>query len=292
MKEGKAEEAKKVSWSSIFSTVAGGLILAGTTYFAALFAPYVFSNRLDLYLIDRPLAPDGSFQKLVVVENFSSSSIAELQFTIAGENLQISAPVNFEKSDLQTLGPASTLVSLTGVLPTRVASFVLSSKFLLSENSFRPIKVPFGYRYVSKDRLVESLFDWSQLVNAIIQFVIFVSISFYFDRLLARKLGELESIRRDLDRTSKDIEELRKAYQKIKLLYMKRALNLAKENRLWREAAVDAFENLVENHDLAKKLLFILLRKAGVRPEGTLDDAAGDDLIEKIEDAQLSPIRS
>lgn len=288
MSEEKVEAKAKVSWPTIFSTVAGGVLLAGFTYFFALVGPYIFSDRADIYFVERPLLPNGKFQKLVVLDNYSWSLLNDIQFTIGAEGLEISQPINFDKFELKELSPKTTVIRLDGVLPNRQTSFVITSSNYVSGDSFRAVKWSIGFRFLSKDKLVESWFDWSQFLNAIIQFFIYVAISLYFDRRLAAigsvadlRLGELREIRAD-------VRKIEQGYLKIKLTQLRRILSLSKENRLWREAAIGGLEQGLMNGDSARRLIGIILGKAGIKPGKNLDDLAEDEMIDAIEDTEMA----
>ena len=293
MSKEQAATGQKVSWSTIFSTVATGLLLAAFNYVIGTAANYFFSERADIYMVERPTLPDSKYQKLLVVDNFSSSILNDVQLSVAADRVEIVAPVNFEKFEQTSLGPRTVLIKISGVLPNRQASVLLQSDVQLSDESARVVKGPSGARYKSKDRISESWLDWSQFLNAFIQFAIYVAGRRYFERRISAVRTHSDEVIERFDTQKTEAEEMRLALQKLKdqvlrfrLTKIRQVMSLTRENRLWHNVAVGILEEVSKDKDSARKLLSIILRKAGIKPRKDWEDFEDEELIELVQDAE------
>lgn len=209
MAENEVAGKSKIAWSTIASTIAAGLLLAAFNYGFSSLAAYLLLERVDVYLVERPRLDNGKFQKLVVIDNFSSSAIEEVEFTIGAENGIVSSATNLGKLEQNAVAPKSLLVKIVGLLPNRQASFLLQSDDAVPEDSFRLVKGPSGIAYKAKDKLRDSWFDWSQFVSVLIQFLIYVIGMLYFDKRVASVLADVGRLEDQLKARKADLDEAR-----------------------------------------------------------------------------------
>lgn len=276
----------KLPWLTIASTILSGLFLAVATYIFGVVAALIFADKIEVYFVERPPSASKKFEKLVVIDNYSTSIVEDMQFTIVAVNATLSDFVNLGGLEQSAPAPQTLLVKISRLLPNRQASFLLTSDVFVPEDSFRLAKGPAGIRFKSKSRLVDSLVDWSQLQNAGIQFLIYVAGLLFFER----RLGQLKSLANELkiDIQNKDdaIKRIERSNIKMKLTHFRRALSQGRENRLWREVALGAFEQTAGNRDAAKKMLNLILVKARITPVKSIDDLDEEEIVQSIEDAK------
>jgi hypothetical protein len=258
MPEDKVETKPKISWPSIFSTIAAGILLAGLNYSFSSLATYFLTERIDVFFVDRPRTEGGRFQKLAVIDNFSSNKIDDLQFSIATENGTVSSQINMERIDQSVVGPRTFLVKVFGLLPNREACFVLESDVAIPDDNVRLVKGPSGVAFKSKDKLRESWLDWSQIISAFIQFLIYVIVMTYLDKRVAQFSALSDELNAKLSKTQAEMEqnrtltaELRQDELRNKLVHVRRILNLGRENRLWREVALGILQQDSRGHGAA-----------------------------------------
>jgi hypothetical protein len=293
MSEEKTESRPRVAWSTMLSTIVIGLLLAAFTYGFSLLATYVFSDRADVYFVERPVLENGKFQKVIVVDNFSSNVINDLQFTITAENAVSSAPVNVGNIEQSIVAPRTSLIKISSILPNRQASFILQSDLDVPAESFRFVKGPIGVRYKSKDKIYESWFDGSQLISALIQFLIYVLGMWYLERRISNVRVDADELKSDISKMRNEDEKNKSLLAKLqqnhlrnKLGQIRRIMNLTKENRLWREVALGVLQRDAKDQNAAKKLLSIILKKAGIRPPKTIEDMDDEELLEALQEAK------
>lgn len=293
MSDDKAETKAKVAWSTIFSTIAAGLLLASFNYGFSLLATYLFSEKVDVYFVERPVSDARRFEKLVIVDNFSTNVINEIQFTVTAEQSAVSSQINLEKIEQTAVAPRTSLIKVFGLLPNREASFVLQSDIAIPDDSFRIVKGPNGLGYKSKDKLRDSWFDWSQFINVVVQFLIYIVGMLYFDRRIAVFLAQVEELRTELRNGKAEVEKAQSRYAKIerenmknKLVQVRRIMNLTRENRLWREVAIGILEQVAGDQNAAKRFLSVIFRKAGIRLTRTLDELEDEELLDAVENAE------
>jgi hypothetical protein len=267
MSDDKAEIKAKVSWPSIFSTIAAGLLLATFNYGFTLLATYLFSEKVDMYFVERPVSDARRFEKLVIIDNFSTNVINEIQFTVTAEKSAVSSQINLEKIEQIAVSPRTSLVKVFGLLPNREASFVLQSDIAIPDDSFRVVKGPNGLGYKSKDKLRDSWFDWSQFINIFMQFLIYIIGMLYFDKRIAGFLAQVEELRTELRNGRAEVEKAQVRYRKIeqenlknKLVQVRRIMNLTRENRLWRDVALGILEQVARDQNAAKRFLGVIFK--------------------------------
>jgi hypothetical protein len=198
-----------------------------------------------------------------------------------------------EKIDQSALAPRTLLVKVFGLLPNREASFVLQSDAAIPDESVRLVKGPSGVAFKSKDRLRDSWFDWSQFISAFFQFLIYVIGISYFDKRAADVSAQSDELKVRIGKAQVEMEETRALTAKLrqeelrnKLVQVRRILNLARENRLWREVALGILQQDARQDGAAKRLLAVILKKAGIKLVKSPDELDVEDLLEAIEEAK------
>jgi hypothetical protein len=274
--------------------VTSGLLLAGTIYVIGQVVKLSLTERGDLYFVELPKSADGKYQKVLAIDNYSSAVVDDLEITIRAANISVHDPINVSSLDQRPIGPGMVLVKLDGVLPNRQSTVSFTSEAPIEQSSARLARAPSGFEFRAKDRLEQSFFDVGQLVNAAITFLIYVAGLTFADRMFASLRSELERVQAKLDKQGKSVDDqkqelndVRIAQVKIKLLYVRKILALSKENEFWRKLMQDALKAAVDYQINAKKLVAIFLSKSGVKLEKTLDDYDEGELVDLLEETKV-----
>ncbi len=272
-----SQAESRFSVSQIVFNVTSGILLAGAIYVSGQTAKYAFIEKGDLYFVELPRSADGKYQKALVIDNFSTALIDDLEVTVRAASVSAHDPINISSIEQRPIAPGVALVKLGGVLPNRQSNVTLTSDNLIEQNSIRITKAPAGFEFRAKDRLEQSFFELGPLLNAVIMFVIYVAGLTYFDRRFALVRKQLDDTQQEIEKKQQFVEETKGEIQRIKiadvksnLRYARRILNLSKENEFWHDLMQRAMKQAINEEINAKKLIGLMLAKCGIKPEKTL----------------------
>ena len=129
------------------------------------------------------------------------------------------------------------------------------------------------------------------------QFLLYVVLMLYFEKQHAGLLTQFGETRGHLKTRQAEIEEngrllikLRQDELKKKLVHFRKIIELSRENRLWREVIVGILQQGAKDEGSAKRLLGVILRKAGIKLTKVPDEIDEEELLEEIKEAKSASL--
>jgi hypothetical protein len=286
--------SQSFSYSQLAFNIVSALTIAFFGYMASGLFSYFLTSKADVYLVDSPKI-GADFLKLILIDNYSNNNITKLSFTIRASKIQINSTMNVGTADATSVNPSEFLITIGGIFPNRQAIIAIASASYVEDANFTFVERPTGASFSKKSQLRDSFFEPDRLFSAAIVFVIYLIGATYLDGKMRTLWNETSKLSEASESSSAkmrtQINQIEDQLARSRVVYLKRIVNLSRENDVWRELIVQALKTSINEALNAQKIVSLFLQKLGVAPVKPLKQMEEDEMIELIQSAEvrLSP---
>jgi hypothetical protein len=287
------------------------IITAVASALAISFLTYTFGSIMDVFFkranvtVQRTMVLDATGY-LFQIDNDTGSAFDIITITVT-RPLKIAATSadNGVRIQTKTL-PSFTSIDLSDIPPHRRTNFFIATADQILMSDLSVLHKGASYSIEDKDLLGVSYFNFSNFINALVQFAIVTLLYIWagsrheaigkqiddFKKESAELHEDERKHRQEYDQKTADLEGkvalVQARHLRLRLVLQRRINELTTENDMWRKCFVAVYNKLLSSSVEAERAMTIILEKLGLSRGGRkLRDIPEGDFIDFLFDEQI-----